>query len=54
MPARPYVLAETAWPALSDAGVTVAVLPWGTQWLLRIEEMLDETALYPGMDAFRF
>lgn len=29
MPARPYVLAETAWPALSDAGVTVAVLPWG-------------------------
>lgn len=29
MSARPYVLAETAWPALSDAGVTVAVLPWG-------------------------
>lgn len=29
MPARPYVLADTAWPALSEAGVTVALLPWG-------------------------
>ena len=29
MPARPYVLAETVWPALSEADVTVAVLPWG-------------------------
>ena len=29
MPGRPWILAETAWPAVAAASYEVAVLPWG-------------------------
>jgi creatinine amidohydrolase len=29
MTGRPYLLSETGWPAVRNAGIEVAVLPWG-------------------------